>query len=649
MTQLPITKMTLYKHGVGFFERQAQFEGEEITLSFRTEEMNDILKSLTAIDWGSGQVLGVDYGTPQSVEEKLAGCSIQLGDRRSMQDLIIGLRGRSVKLLLDQAEVMSGVLLGIDDVYHEQPLATALVSLLVEGTTQVQTVSLGRVQGVEVIDEKAANDLKFFLQTSLSQENYRQVTVRLTEGEHDLSVSYVAPAPTWRVSYRLVADPEAEDGEQALLLGWGIFDNRMEEDLQGIALSLVAGQPISFVYDLYTPFTPERPVVEEEARVAAGPVNFAGGLGEDVMLEEAAAMPPAPMKAMAMGASASRGKRSRRMSREQMRSAAPVNTEAESLGELFQYNIATPVTVGRGQSAMVPIVSTDLAYRKELIYNGGKMPVNPVATLRMENRSGLTLERGPVTVIEGGEYVGEAILPFTAEGAELIVPYAVELRVRVQESSGSRREIHRLQVVDGYLLIEEWEIRWREYQANNSGSEEMAILVEHARNANYELVDGSALKEKAEGHLRFGMVVPGRGETTLQVQEKRLLSRREDLQRQSYVSLQRYLRRGLLDRKTHDALAVLLGMWEKIKDYETQLKAVEQERQKIYQAQKQIQGNMGALASAGREGDLRSRYVNQLAESEEHLKQLSNNERDMQKAITQLQEQIEQHLANLGK
>ena len=57
---LPITCMTLYKHGVGYFERRAELSGEKIGLSFRVAEMNDVLKSLTAIDWGGGQVLGID-------------------------------------------------------------------------------------------------------------------------------------------------------------------------------------------------------------------------------------------------------------------------------------------------------------------------------------------------------------------------------------------------------------------------------------------------------------------------------------------------------------------------------------------------------------------------------------------------------------
>jgi hypothetical protein len=101
MAHLPITHITLYKHGVGFFERRAAVSGEEITLSFRADEMNDILKSLTVVDRGGGQILGVDYVTPQSLEERLADCSIRLGDRSSLYDLLAGLRGRQVRLRLD--------------------------------------------------------------------------------------------------------------------------------------------------------------------------------------------------------------------------------------------------------------------------------------------------------------------------------------------------------------------------------------------------------------------------------------------------------------------------------------------------------------------------------------------------------------------
>jgi hypothetical protein len=508
----------------------------------------------------------------------------------------------------------------------------------------VQVVSLERVQGVEILDERGASDLRFFLQTALSQEDYRQVTIRLTPGDHDLSVSYIAPAPTWRVSYRLVA--EQVDGEaRALLLGWGIFDNRLEEDLRDISLSLVAGMPISFVYDLYTPFTPDRPQVEEEDRVAAAPVDFAAVVPGAVTKAVPLAM-EAEMAMVSDGAPAP--SRLRRIDREALERAAPVSATGEAMGELFQYAIGTPVSVGRGQSAMVPIVSADLSYRKDLLYNGAKMPTHPVATLRLKNETGLTLERGPVTVLESGAYTGEAVLPFTVTGGEIVVPYAVELGVKIREQTGARREMHGLRIQGAYLHFEEWDVRWRAYQLNNSTGEGVTVMVEHPRTAHYDLFDTPAPMERTDEHHRFQVDVPARGETELRAQERRLVSRREELRRQSYENLQRYLRKGLMDREAHDRAAELLGLWEKIADSEKRLGEVETERQRIFQAQKQIQGNMGALSHTGQEGALRARYVEQLASSEERLKALDQREADLKADIERLKQQVQELIEGLA-
>lgn len=647
MKNLPITHMTLYKHGVGFFERRAPLSGEEVELTFRVAEMNDILKSLTAIDWGGGKVLGIDYATPQSREERLAGCSIRLGDRRSLRDLLAGLRGRRVELRLDDGAPLAGTLLGLDELPDRQPLGDSLVSVLADDADVVRTIALAQVQGLEVLDERGAADLRFFLETALTQDDYRGVTIRLTPGEHDLSVSYIAPAPTWRVSYRLVLD-----AERALLLGWGIFDNRLEEDLQGISLSLVAGMPISFVYDLYTPFTPERPVVEEEGRVAAAPVSFDSvgkSLGEAMMSSGsmmrsaafgAAEAPPPPQ----MQAPAPR----KAMRREDMASAQTVATQGESLGELFQYVIQTPVTVGRGHSAMVPVVSADLEFRKDLIYNGRKMPTHPVATLRMKNTAGLTLERGPVTVLDKGEYVGEALLPFTATGGELVVPYAVELGVKLHESSTSTREIHGLNVKNAYLHIEEWDVRSREYRASNHTGEEIQVLIEHPRTTYYDLFESPEPKERTDEHLRFALDVEPWGEAKLKIKERHLKRRKEELKQQSHHSLQRYLKQGLLNRRVYDQVVKLLMLYDGIADHEKKLKALEADRAKIYKAQKQIQGNLGALGQTSKERVLRDDYVDRLQATEGQLRVLDRRENELKTSLKQVEDEIAARLKEFG-
>jgi hypothetical protein len=435
---------------------------------------------------------------------------------------------------------------------------------------------------------------------------------------------------------------ETPDGPRALLQGWGIFDNRLEEDLKEISLNLMAGMPISFIYDLYTPFTPERPVVEEEQRVAAAPVEFA----------EAKEMAP-PSEGVTLGAGMGLGMAmaaaapAPRISREDMAAAVQPMAVGKDLGELFQYSIATPVTVGRGQSAMVPIVGADLPYRKEFIYNGAKLPTHPVATLRMDNATGLTLERGPVTVLETGEYMGEAVLPFTVDGAEMVVPYAVELAVKVHEDADSKREIRGLQIQKTYLVFEEWDIQRRTYRLNNALSEDVTVLVEHPRRGKYEPFDTPEPEETTAEHRRYAVSVPARQEVEFRVQERRLMRRREEIRNQSADRLKDYVSRGWLQEDLFGELHELLKLWQQIGANEQRVKEEKEERQGIYEAQKQIQGNMQALGTTGKEGALRVQYVDKLAATEDQLRAIAQRIATLEAENERLRKKVDEMLAKL--
>jgi hypothetical protein len=389
---------------------------------------------------------------------------------------------------------------------------------------------------------------------------------------------------------------------------------------------------------LYTPFTPERPLIEEESRVAPGPIDLVAGA------DAFAAAEPLQMRAMGVPAAPSAQPMARKMSRKEMADSVSVSTSGEAMGELFQYHITTPVSVGRGQSAMVPILSTTLNYQKELIYNSAKLAAHPIASLRLTNNTGLTLERGPATVIEGGDYVGEAVLPFTADSAEFIIPYAVELGVRVREQNGSKIELYGLSLEGAYLLFEEWDVHWRDYQLNNSTAQPMSILVEHPRSAHYDLFDTPDPAETTEESVRFSVEIPAKTETTLRVNTRRLRQRREELQKQSYVNLQRYLGQGLINRSTHDLIAEILALLEKINGYRHRLSEINGERQMVYEAQKQIQGNMQTLSAEGKEGRVRSQYVDRLEATENSLNVLGQEEAKLKKEIEGLEKRIEDKL-----
>src|SRR5918912_1836719 len=98
MPDLPIRRMILYKHGVGYFERHGPLSGLELRLSFPSAAMDDVLKSLVALDLGAGQIHGVDFETPEDRAAQIARGSIHLSDDRSLLDLLRDLRGRRVRL-----------------------------------------------------------------------------------------------------------------------------------------------------------------------------------------------------------------------------------------------------------------------------------------------------------------------------------------------------------------------------------------------------------------------------------------------------------------------------------------------------------------------------------------------------------------------
>jgi hypothetical protein len=164
----------------------------------------------------------------------------------------------------------------------------------------------------------------------------------------------------------------------------------------------------------------------------------------------------------------------------------------------------------------------------------------------------------------------------------------------------------------------------------------------------YELFDTPEPVESTGEHLRFQVDVPARREGTLRVQERRLASRREELRKQSHRGLQRYLRQGLIDPGVLEQVSKLLSLWEKIENSEERTKEVAKERQKVYKAQEQIQGNMGALSTTGKEGALRSRYVEQLAASEDRLKGLARDESALKAEVEQLKVEISTRLEALA-
>jgi hypothetical protein len=88
--RLPITQLTLYRSGVGSFERRGLVEGDAtVRLRFDADQINDILKSMVALDLDGGRIEGVSYGSREPLARRLASFGINIADNPSMAEVAV--------------------------------------------------------------------------------------------------------------------------------------------------------------------------------------------------------------------------------------------------------------------------------------------------------------------------------------------------------------------------------------------------------------------------------------------------------------------------------------------------------------------------------------------------------------------------------
>src|SRR6266516_1344426 len=96
---LPISRVVLYKHGIGYFEREGKVDGDQaLSLTFRQIEVSDVLKSLTVLDLDGGHIASVSYDSTKPLEQLLAEVALSIPDQNSLVGLLPQLKGARVAL-----------------------------------------------------------------------------------------------------------------------------------------------------------------------------------------------------------------------------------------------------------------------------------------------------------------------------------------------------------------------------------------------------------------------------------------------------------------------------------------------------------------------------------------------------------------------
>src|SRR5262245_49811892 len=131
MSSLPITRVVLYKHGVGYFEREGDVDGDrEIALTFKQTEVSDVLKSLTVLDLDGGHIASVSYDSTKPLDQLLADIAFTIPDHESWVGLLPKIKGARVALHSGVSDPVEGLVLGIDTTERQTGDGVVKVKLL---------------------------------------------------------------------------------------------------------------------------------------------------------------------------------------------------------------------------------------------------------------------------------------------------------------------------------------------------------------------------------------------------------------------------------------------------------------------------------------------------------------------------------------
>ena len=271
--RLPVTRVILYKNGVGYFEHAGRVRGsQDVNVDFTTAQLNDVLKSLTVLDLGKGRITGVSYNSTAPLERRLGSLRLPVGENPTTAQFLDALRGARVEVR-SGSTIASGRLLSIEereipgksdanrndqDAPARKPVVTQVS--VVSDTGEVRVFKLTPAVSVRVVEKDVNEEVGKYLGlvASTRDQDVRRMTISTAgDGDRQLLVSYISEVPVWKSTYRIVIP---SDGKP-LLQGWAIVDNTVGEDWDNVELSLVAGAPQSFIEELSQPYYTRRPVV----------------------------------------------------------------------------------------------------------------------------------------------------------------------------------------------------------------------------------------------------------------------------------------------------------------------------------------------------------------------------------------------------
>ena len=682
--QLPVRRVVLYKNGVGYFEHEGRVTGNQaVTIDFTSSQLDDALQSLTALDLGGGRITGVGYNSTTPLDQQLKNIPLGLNDQPSTEDLYGSLRGARVEVSGAGAATISGRIVSYETRSQKTTAGDTVERAfltVVSDAGAVRTFELAGATSVRILDGGLRHDLDEYLAllASTQSQQVRHLTLQAQgAGTRDIRVSYISEVPVWKSTYRIVFPNDKSTSptsgpETAILQGWAVVDNTVGSDWNNVQLSLVAGAPQSFIEPLSQPIYTQRPVVAVPEAANIAPVTHEGALeapqpvasasqtvtvtGENSQMQTQQAIrgraqafikaAPGVMGGIGSGSGGGYGGGMFHAAGTLQDESLAANST--KFDDYFEYTVAQPVTIHKNESALVPVLQTNVQVDRVTLYNASN-PV-PLRALWLTNSGNLTLDRGSFSIFENGEFAGEGLTDPIHAGEKRLLSYAVDQAVHVTtEGHLNSSHLRHLTVHDGYLTERSEEIREVTYVVHNAASDARTVLVEHPVQYGWRLTSEVKPVETSASYYRFSVATQPGETVRLHVGEAHTQGLSWQLTAIQDDQLQVIVTGNSADRPAIEkALAPVLAARSKVHDLDTQINAKQADIDRLAADQKRLHDNLEGLKDSPEERALARRYAGEMNTDEDQLQSLRKDQADLEQQRKTAQQSLDEAIRNLN-
>jgi hypothetical protein len=333
-----------------------------------------------------------------------------------------------------------------------------------------------------------------------------------------------------------------------------------------------------------------------------------------------------------------------------MQASTPAAALGEDLGDLFEYKLKDRVTIRKNQSAMVPILQSEIRAEKVSIWTAGRNSGHPLRGVWLTNTSGETLDGGNFSVLEDEIFAGQGLLDPIRPDERRMLSYATDLGMLVRASlSNAPQRVTRVAIAHGVMVRTNEMREMNTYTIRNEDVSQRTLIVEHPARLGWNLSKDTLRPEETSlGTYRFRVVIGPKQSTSLEINESHPVATRIQLDSVTDDQVALMVKEGLVTPAIEQALRQILNKKDEVAALNSESEKRDGDIKRIYDDQERLRENLKALKGSAEEKALTQRYTQQLSDQETRLEKLQVEKDELDKKSEAAQAHVDKMIEELS-